>query len=119
MPPRLTVGLVADRDRRVAQGGEFMRDEIWLPDAMPLHDDARLELRGRALVKLCGRANVARADDRPILKMLRDLASKLQQRGLGDVLTCAPELPVYAMDVGGESAEPAARRAAPSRSPRG
>jgi hypothetical protein len=113
LPPRLTLGLVTDRDARIAKGGEYVRDDLWLPESLPLHDDARLELRDRALVKLCDRANVAREDDEPIMVMLRKLAARLQRRGLADVLTCPPEFVVYAVDIGGEDPERAVRRAAP------
>ena len=112
LPPRLTLGLVADRDARIAKGGPYVHDDLWLPDSLPLFDDARLEMRGRAIVKLCDRANVAREDDAPVVAMLRRLAAQLQTRGLADVLVCAPDFLVYAMDIGGESAEGAARRAA-------
>jgi hypothetical protein len=113
LPPRLTLGLVTDRDARIAKGGEYVRDDLWLPESLPLHDDARLRLSDRALLKLCDRANVAREDDEPIMVMLRKLAAQLQRRGLADVLTCPPELVVYAVDVGGEDPERAVRRAAP------
>jgi hypothetical protein len=112
MPPKLTVGLVADRDRRLAKGGELALDDVWLPESMPLHDHGKLELADRALLELCRRANVARADDTPLVKMLRQLARDLMRRGLDDVLACAPEFLVFAVDIGGESAQRAARRAA-------
>jgi hypothetical protein len=112
LPPKLTVGLVADRDRRLAKGGEFALDDVWLPESMPLHDHDKLELNDRALNKLCDRSRVARANDRPILKMLYDVAMALHQRGLDDVLDCADGFIVFAMDIGGENCQRAARRAA-------
>ena len=111
LPPHVTVGLVDYRDERIAHGGAFRRDEIWNPQAMPLFDDARLRLGDRSLVALCNRANVAREDDRPIVVMLRALAAELQPF-VAEALPSVPELLVYAMDVGGEDAEKAARAAA-------
>jgi len=115
LPPRLTVGLVKDRDAIIAKGGKYVNDEIWNPESMPLRDDARLDLKDRALLALCKRANVAREDDTEVLVMLRMLAAALQKRGLRDALNAAPELLVFAMDVGGESAENAAMRMAPAK----
>jgi hypothetical protein len=113
LPPKLTVGLVADRDRRLVRGGEYALDEVWQPQSMPLHDHAKLALGDKALERLCARSRVARADDTPILKMLRRVAADLQRRGVDDVLACARDFIVFAVDVGGEDPRRAARRAAP------
>jgi hypothetical protein len=115
LPPRLTVGLVKDRDAIIARGGKFVNDEIWNPEGMPLFDAPRLDMKDRALLALCKRANVAREDDTPVIVMLRTLAAELQRRGLRDELAAAPELLVFAMDVGGESPENAAMRMAPAK----
>jgi hypothetical protein len=111
MPPRITVGLVKDRDRILAKGGEYALDEIWAPEQMPLHMHTKLDLKDRELAALCRRANVARRDDTPLLKMLREIARELQPRKLA--LVTVPEFFVYAVDVGGENGHSAARRAAP------
>jgi hypothetical protein len=113
LPPHVTVGLVLERDARLAKGGEYALDEIWRPDSMPGFDDLRLELRDPRLLELSRRANVARADDMPVLRMLRKAAAELQRRGLGDVLPCVDDFIVFAADVGGESGQQAARRGGP------